>query len=224
MPVQSSQSPWRTWASHSTKATGDPLLDSLLARETNQPQNPGCLTANFKTRIICLTHMPVESADLEDSKQTAFCPPPVWCYQDGGCEPKEVGPAEAGQLDEAADMEVGSWGGVRDPRQNPFGYNWNSMASPKHHYLDTSPLDPWTKHHLSPVISYEILMKYSIHFLQRCEGTNCNQKNAQLLLKPGKQTSQWIPQSTLKIRLFFGVILHWMLDSPPFFLLSFCLN
>lgn len=58
--------------------------------------------------------MPVESADLEDSKQTAFCPPTVWCYQDGGCEPKEVGPAEAGQLDEAADMEVGSceeeWG------------------------------------------------------------------------------------------------------------------
>lgn len=116
------------------------------------------------------------------------------------------------------------WGGVRDPRQNPFGYNWNSMASPKHHYLDTSPLDPWTKHHLSRVISYEILMKYSIHFLQRCEGTNCNQKDAQLLLKPGKQMSQWIPQSTLKIRLFFGVILHWMLDSPPFFLLSFCLN
>ena len=51
------------------RATGDPLLDSLPARETNQPQDPGCSRARFTTRIICLTHAPVGSADLEYSSR-----------------------------------------------------------------------------------------------------------------------------------------------------------
>lgn len=58
--------PCRTPAPHSARATGDPR-DSLLARETNQPQDPGCLGANSKARIICLAHMPVGSTDLEDT-------------------------------------------------------------------------------------------------------------------------------------------------------------
>lgn len=51
------------------RATGDPLLDSLPARETNQPRDPGCSRARFTTRIICLTHAPVGSADLEYSSR-----------------------------------------------------------------------------------------------------------------------------------------------------------
>lgn len=64
------QAPCRTADSsfHSTKATGDPR-DCLLARETNQPQDPGCLRANSKARIICLAHMPVGSTDLEDTSR-----------------------------------------------------------------------------------------------------------------------------------------------------------
>lgn len=62
------QAPCRTPASHSSRATGDPR-DSLHARETNQPQDPGCLRANSKARIICLAHMPVGSTDLEDTSR-----------------------------------------------------------------------------------------------------------------------------------------------------------
>lgn len=54
--------------SHSTRAAGDPR-DRLLARETHQPQDPGCLTANSKARIIFLAHMPVGSTDLEDTSR-----------------------------------------------------------------------------------------------------------------------------------------------------------
>lgn len=57
------QAPCRTPASYSPRATGD-LGHSLPARETNQPQDPGCLRANSKARIICLAHMPVGSTDL----------------------------------------------------------------------------------------------------------------------------------------------------------------
>lgn len=102
-----------TWASHSAKATGDPLLDSLPARGTNQPQDPDCFRASLTTRIICLTNASWVRRPWA-LQQTPFCPPTVCCKQDGDCEPKEVDPAEASQLDESADMEVGSceeeWG------------------------------------------------------------------------------------------------------------------
>lgn len=68
VPVQTGPAPSRTPAPHSARATGDPR-DSLLARETNQPQDPGCLGANSKARIICLAHMPVGSTDLEDTSR-----------------------------------------------------------------------------------------------------------------------------------------------------------
>lgn len=42
----------RTPAPHSPRAAGDPR-DILLARETNQPQDPACQRANSKARTIC---------------------------------------------------------------------------------------------------------------------------------------------------------------------------
>lgn len=68
VPAQAGPAPRRTPASHSARAAGDPR-DSFLAKETNQPQDPGCLRAKSKARIICLALMPVGSADLEDTSR-----------------------------------------------------------------------------------------------------------------------------------------------------------
>lgn len=133
---------WGPGESELSQGNRDPLLDSLSARETNHPQDPGCFRASFTTRIICL-----HSASWVCStswvcrprvfQQTPFCPLTVCCYEDGVCEPKEVDPAEASQLDEAADMEVGSCEEEWRPLDRIHLEMWIGIASPNH-YLDTS--------------------------------------------------------------------------------------